>query len=47
MGADSDTSPVYIFCRKNGALSFLSSTWIITEHVADADAIFVTRTVKL
>lgn len=47
IGADSMISPLYTCCMKYGALSLRSSTWIMAEHVADADAIFVARTVKL
>lgn len=47
IGADSEISPLYNCCMKYGALSFRSSTWMIAEHVADADAIFVARMVKL
>lgn len=34
IGAASLIVPVYISCKKWGALSFLSRMWIITLHVA-------------
>ena len=47
IGTDSETSPRYTSCSKNGALSLASSTWTITKQLAEAEAILVARTVKL
>lgn len=47
IGADSDISPLYNCCVKYGALSFRSRMWIIAEEVAETEAIFVARIVKL
>lgn len=47
IGADSIISPMYNCCVKYGGLSLRSNMWMIAELVADMEAIFVARTVKL
>lgn len=47
IGADSAISPRKIGCVNAGALSFLSSTWIRAKQVAEAEAMFVERIVRL